>query len=164
MSALRLVSAAARRAPSTFALSKRGYAEVADKIKLSLVLPHQSIYTSTEVVQVNLSAASGDMGILANHVASVEALKAGVLEVIESGNISKKWFVSGGFATVHPNNKLTINAVAAAPLEDFSADAVRTNLAEALKVAAGNGSEEDKLEARIEADVYESLQYALGSK
>lgn len=28
--------------------------------------------------------------------------------------------VSGGFATVHPNNKLTINVVEAAPLEDFS--------------------------------------------
>jgi len=28
--------------------------------------------------------------------------------------------VSGGFATVHPNNKLTINAIEAAPLEDFS--------------------------------------------
>ena len=30
--------------------------------------------------------------------------------------------VSGGFATVHPNNKLTINAVEAAPLEAFSAE------------------------------------------
>lgn len=30
--------------------------------------------------------------------------------------------VSGGFATVHPNNKLTINAVEAAPLEDFSSE------------------------------------------
>ena len=28
--------------------------------------------------------------------------------------------VSGGFATDHPNNKLTINAVEAAPLADFS--------------------------------------------
>ena len=28
--------------------------------------------------------------------------------------------VSGGFATVHPDNKLTINAVEAAPLEEFS--------------------------------------------
>lgn len=28
--------------------------------------------------------------------------------------------VSGGFATVHPNNTLTINVVEAAPLEDFS--------------------------------------------
>jgi F0F1-type ATP synthase epsilon subunit len=30
--------------------------------------------------------------------------------------------VSGGFATVHPNNMLTINAVEAAPIEDFSAE------------------------------------------
>jgi len=28
--------------------------------------------------------------------------------------------VSGGIATVHPNNKLTINAVEGASLEDFS--------------------------------------------
>jgi F-type H+-transporting ATPase subunit delta len=41
MSALRLVSSVARRAPSSFVLGRRGYAEAADKIKLSLVLPHQ---------------------------------------------------------------------------------------------------------------------------
>lgn len=50
------------------------------------------------------------------------------------------------------------------PYAYFTTQAVRTNLQEALRVAAGNGTEEDKLEARIEADVYESLQYALGSK
>ena len=30
--------------------------------------------------------------------------------------------VSGGFATVHPNNKLTVNVVEAAPLDAFSAE------------------------------------------
>ncbi|KAI9067412.1 epsilon subunit of F1F0-ATP synthase N-terminal domain-containing protein [Trametes sanguinea] len=161
MSALRLVTAAARRAPRNFALGRRGYAEAADKINLSLVLPHQAIFTSADVVQVNLAAATGDMGILANHAPTIEPLRPGVVEVIEAGNQSKKWFVSGGFATVHPNNKLTINAVEAAPLEAFSAEAVRANLQEALRVAAGNGPEEDKVEARIEADVYEALQHAL---
>jgi F-type H+-transporting ATPase subunit delta len=92
--------------------------------------------------------------------------------------------VSGGFATVHPNNKLTVNAVEGAPLEDFSAEvicclflylrnlpdinrlvqAIRANLAEAQKVAAGSGSEEDKIEARIEMEVYEALQHAVVSK
>ena len=92
-------------------------------------------------MQVNLSAATGDMGILANHVPSIEPLRPGLVEVVESAGSSKKWFgemhssflyllslllsgrdflVSGGFATVHPNNKLTINAIEAAPLEDFS--------------------------------------------
>ncbi|KAH7916570.1 F1 complex, delta/epsilon subunit of ATPase [Hygrophoropsis aurantiaca] len=168
MSALRLLSSAARRAPSALAQQRRGYAEAADKINLSFVLPHQALYTSTDVVQVNAPAAAGDMGILANHVPSIEPLRPGVVEVIESGNASKKWFVSGGFANVHPGNKLTINVIEAAPLDSFSPEAtlqaVRANLQEALKVATGNGSEEDKMEARIEADVYEALQHALGSK
>ncbi|KAG5641807.1 hypothetical protein DXG03_004174 [Asterophora parasitica] len=161
MSSLRLISSAARRV-SSFSLQRRGYAEVNDKLKLSLVLPHQSIFTSTDVVQVNIAAEGGDMGILANHVPSIEALRPGVLEVIETAGGSKKWFTSSGFATVHPNNSLTINVVEAAPLESFSAEAIRTNLQEALKVASGSGSEADKVEARIEADVYESLQHALG--
>jgi F-type H+-transporting ATPase subunit delta len=41
---------------------------------------------------VNVAAATGDMGILANHVPSIEALRPGMIEVIESGNASKKWF------------------------------------------------------------------------
>jgi F-type H+-transporting ATPase subunit delta len=41
MSALRLVSSVARRAPRSSVLGRRGYAEVTDKIKLSLVLPHE---------------------------------------------------------------------------------------------------------------------------
>jgi F-type H+-transporting ATPase subunit delta len=52
----------------------------------------QAIFTSKDVVQVNLAAATGDMGILANHVPSIEALRPGLIEVIESGNTSKKWF------------------------------------------------------------------------
>jgi hypothetical protein len=42
MSALRMLSTVARRAPvATAALGRRGYAEAADKIALSLTLPHQ---------------------------------------------------------------------------------------------------------------------------
>ncbi|KIY44397.1 epsilon subunit of F1F0-ATP synthase N-terminal domain-containing protein [Fistulina hepatica ATCC 64428] len=159
MSSFRLLRAV-QRIPSVVTMARRGYAEPSDKIKLSLVLPHETLFSSTDVVQVNIAAATGDMGILANHVPSIEPLRPGVVEVIELTG-PKKWFVSGGFATVHPNNKLTINAVEAAPLEDFSPEATRHNLAEALKVTDGNGSEADKLEARLEADVYEALQYAL---
>ncbi|KAF9013997.1 ATP-synthase delta-subunit [Cyathus striatus] len=159
MFSLRPVSSVARRA-ATFSVQRRGYADVTDKVKLSLVLPHKTIYSSQDVVQVNIPAESGDMGILANHVPSIEALRPGVVEVIESG-ATQKFFVSAGFATVHPNNKLTINAVEGAPLEDFSLEAVRANLQEVTKVASSAASEADKVEARIEADVYEALQYAL---
>jgi len=66
--------------------------------------------------------------------------------------------VSGGFATVQPGNLLSINAVEAYALEDFSPEAVRAGLADAQKVASGGGSEEEVAEARIEVEVYEALQ------
>jgi len=109
MSALRFLSITARRVPP-FSVTRRGYAEVSDKLKLSMVLPHQvrcplkylhvitgsmfapqAIYTSTDVIQVNISGEAGDLGILANHVPSIEALRPGVVEVIEAAG-SKKWF------------------------------------------------------------------------
>jgi F-type H+-transporting ATPase subunit delta len=65
--------------------------------------------------------------------------------------------VSGGFATVQPGNLLSINAVEAFSLEDFSAEAIRSNFAEAQKVASGSGSEEEVAEAKIELEVYEAL-------
>ncbi|KAF8608695.1 epsilon subunit of F1F0-ATP synthase N-terminal domain-containing protein [Ceratobasidium sp. AG-I] len=160
-SSLRAASARSVARQTAF-IQRRGYADATnDTLKLSLVLPHQSIFTSANVVQVNIAAESGDMGILAHHVPTVEALRPGVVEVIETGSGSKKWFVSSGFATVHPNNSLTINAIEGAPLEDISAEAVRANLAEALRVVGGSASEAEKAEARIEADVYEAIQQAL---
>jgi F0F1-type ATP synthase epsilon subunit len=61
--------------------------------------------------------------------------------------------VSGGFAVVQPKSALSINAVEGYPLEDFSAEAVRAQIAEAQKVVNGGGSEQDIAEAKIELEV-----------
>lgn len=61
--------------------------------------------------------------------------------------------VSGGFAVVQPNSALSINAIEAYPLEDFSAESVRAQISEAQKVASGSGSEQDIAEAKIELEV-----------
>ncbi|KAF2021677.1 epsilon subunit of F1F0-ATP synthase N-terminal domain-containing protein [Aaosphaeria arxii CBS 175.79] len=164
MSSLRIARAALRVRPTTALrpIQRRGYADVAsDNIKLSLTLPHQAIYKSQDVVQVNLAAETGDMGVLANHVPSIEQLKPGLIEIIEESGGSKQFFLSGGFAVVQPNSHLSINAVEGFPLEDFSADAVRNQIAEAQKIASGNGSEQDVAEAKIELEVLETLQAAL---
>ncbi|KAK2798061.1 hypothetical protein FQN50_008973 [Emmonsiellopsis sp. PD_5] len=164
MSSLRFTRAALRARPAAFRvpLQRRGYADaVADKIKLSLVLPHQSIYKSTDVVQVNIPAESGVMGVLANHVPSIEQLKPGLVEIIEESGGTKQFFLSGGFAIVQPDSQLSINAVEGFPLEEFSAEAVKSQIAEAQKIASGTGSEQDIAEAKIELEVLESLQAAL---
>ncbi|KAL4884318.1 ATP synthase [Aspergillus karnatakaensis] len=161
MSSLRFARAALRARPAAFRvpLQRRGYADaVPDKIKLSLVLPHQTIFRSTGVVQVNIPAESGEMGVLANHVPSIEQLKPGLVEIVEEGGANKKFFLSGGFAVVQPDSQLSINAVEGYPLEDFSAENVRSQIAEAQKIASGNGSEQDIAEAKIELEVLETLQ------
>jgi F-type H+-transporting ATPase subunit delta len=47
------------------------------------------------------------------------------------------------------------------PLDAFSPEAIRSHLAEAQRVASGNGTEEEKAEAAIEVQVYEALQAAI---
>ncbi|KAI1167923.1 ATP synthase delta chain [Nemania serpens] len=168
MNALRVARAALRARPAAMRvpvqrLQRRSYADAAtDKARILRLLKYlQSIYTSQGVVQVNLPAESGEMGVLANHVPSIEQLKPGLVEVVEENGSSKQFFLSGGFATVQPNSVLSINAVEGYPLEDFSAEAVRSQIAEAQKVANGSGSEQDIAEAKIELEVLESLQAVL---
>ncbi|RMY90730.1 hypothetical protein D0862_09889 [Hortaea werneckii] len=110
---------------------------------------------------LNIPAESGEMGVLASHVPSIEQLKPGLVEIIEEAGGSKQFFLSGGFATVQPDSQLSINAVEGFPLEDFSAEAVRNQIQEAQKVAGGSGSEQDIAEAKIELEVLESLQASL---
>lgn len=112
------------------------------------------------------------MGVLANHVPSIEQLKPGLVEVIEESGGSKQFFrklqarreqvpslcvpclVSGGFAIVQPNSELSINAVEGFPLEDFSVESVRSQISEAQKIVGGSGSEQDIAEAKIELEVF----------
>lgn len=111
-------------------------------------------------------------------------------------NIYFLFAVSGGFAVVQPDSQLSINAVEAYPLEDFSAEvrrntshfpkkklncghahttsagktdqnrwakfqAVKAQIAEAQKVAAGGGgSEQDIAEAKIELEVWKINGYS----
>lgn len=43
-------------------------------------------------MQVNIPAESGEMGVLANHVPSIEQLKPGLIEVIEESGSTKQFF------------------------------------------------------------------------
>jgi F-type H+-transporting ATPase subunit delta len=117
MAALRLLASSVRAARATPALSTRAYATaVSEKLKLSLVVPHQVssqnsepfftamlignlssnnfqvLVAGKEVAQVNIPAATGDMGILSKHEPVIEELRPGVVEVKMLDGESKKWF------------------------------------------------------------------------
>ncbi|KAJ1966659.1 delta subunit of the central stalk of mitochondrial F1F0 ATP synthase, atp16 [Dimargaris xerosporica] len=95
------------------------------KLTFSLALPHEVLVKNETVQQVNLSGSSGDMGVLADHVPTIEQLKPGVIEVIMTNNETKKWFLSGGFAIVNPDSSLNVNAVEAFTLDEISPEVSR---------------------------------------
>lgn len=147
-------------ARSAVTVTKRTYAEATgDFLKLQFALPHETLFAGSKVTQVNLPAQSGQIGVLANHVPTVEQLAPGVVEVFEQGS-SKKYFVSGGFATVQPDSTLSITSVEAFPLEKFSQENVRSLLAEANKNTSST-DEKVAAEAAIQVEVLEALQAAL---
>ncbi|KAL1921876.1 uncharacterized protein VTP21DRAFT_10518 [Calcarisporiella thermophila] len=159
---LKTARAAATLRPAQYARRYATEAPASGKLRLNFVLPHETIFKNTEVQQVNIAATTGDMGVLANHVPSIEQLAPGVVEVIE--NIqggSKKYFVSGGFAVINPDSTLNINAVEAFSLEDFSLEAVKSNLSEAQRLASAATTEEERAAAKVEVEVFEALQAAL---
>lgn len=141
-------------------VARRTYASEAtasDALKLSLALPHQTLYADSEVQQVNVPSINGDLGILANHIPIVEQLRPGLLEVITKGGETEQYFVSGGLATVQPGNKLTISAIEAFKPDQFDAQAVKNLIADAQKRAASS-DEVVVAEANIELEVLEALQ------
>lgn len=136
----------------------RGYAEAAapaDKVVLSFALPRAALYNAEPVTQVNLPTTAGIIGVLANHVPTVEELVPGVVEVFE-GSEAKRFFVAGGFASVSEGSQLSVNAVDAYPVEDFSATEVKQLLADAQKNAA-SGDEGVAQQAKVEVEVLEAL-------
>lgn len=72
--------------------------------------------------------------------------------------------MSGGFAIVQPDSQLSINAVEGYPIESFSAEAIRSQISEAQKIAGGSGSEQDIAEAKIELEVSIELSLQFCSK
>ncbi|CAX40548.1 ATP synthase delta chain, mitochondrial precursor, putative [Candida dubliniensis CD36] len=129
-----------------------------DALKLSLALPHQTLYNDSEVQQVNLPSVNGDLGILANHIPIVEQLRPGLLEIISKNGDSDQYFVSGGIAMVQPGNKLTISAIEAFKTDQIDISAVKNLIADAQK-RAESSDEKVAAEANIELEVLEALQH-----
>jgi len=65
--------------------------------------------------------------------------------------------VSGGFAVVNPDSSLNINAVEAVPVDQLDVEAARRALADAQKRVERATSDQDKIAAEIEVEVYSAV-------
>lgn len=128
-------------------------------LKLFFAAPNSAPYVDKIVKQVNLPGASGDMGILADHVPVMEQLKPGVVEVVEEQN-STKFFIPGGFAFMHPNSKLNVVASEAYPLADFDIANTEKHLNEARKMSESSDMD-TATTGKVQVEVLEALANVL---
>ena len=100
-----------------------------DKVELELVSP-EKLLLSREVDMVVIPGAEGDMGVLPQHSPAITTLRPGTIVIYESGAMTDRIFIAGGFAEVS-DNRCTVLAEEAMPVEDID----KASAEQALTVA-----------------------------
>lgn len=134
-----------------------------ETLTLNFFVPSQSILSGQEVSCVTVPGTEGVFGILPSHVPTVSQLQAGTVVIEQPGSEPTKYFISGGFAFVHPNSVADIAAVEAVRVEDLDADKVKEGLAKYEAEMSSATTEEAKAEAQIGFEVHTAMNQALSS-
>ena len=120
-------------------------------LQLELVSPAK-LLLSRAVEMATIPAAEGEMGVLPGHSPMIVALRGGVIAVTESGQVTDRLFVAGGFAEITPD-RVTILADEATPVAQLSKAEAERRIAEAeaaLPALAGEpGDKVDLAMARV---------------
>lgn len=154
--------------PSDFvhkAEAKEATGAIPAKLQFNFFVPHETISKAQEVDLVLIPAVTGDFGAMPGHVPTVAQMRPGVVTVHkELDKDVKKYFVSGGFAFIHPDSSADICAVEAVDLGELDADAVRAGLADyTAKLAAATGKDDyEAAAAQVGVEVYSAMNSALG--
>lgn len=149
--------------PSMFLTSQStGESQVqGDLFPVNFYTPHGVLADNVKKDGVVLPGVDGVFGVKASHVPTIAQLKPGMVE-LHSGADVEKWFISGGFAFVHPNGVADICVLEAAPLDQIDGPAVKAALSAAQ--SASGGDDYDAAVQRTTVELYAALDSAVDSK
>lgn len=103
----------------------------------------------------------GVFGVKANHVPVISQLRPGLVELHSAGEV-EKFFISGGWAFVHPNGVTDIQALEAVTLDQVDGPAVKSALAAAQ--GAQGADDFDAAVNRAAVELYSALDAAMDQK
>jgi len=99
------------------------------KLKLEIYTP-DGIILKEEVTQVNIPASQGEIGVLANHMNYISAIKPGFLKVFYNDKSSKEFIVSDGTVEVF-NNSCSILTEEALEVNAIDKDIIKKRISHA---------------------------------
>lgn len=98
-------------------------------VQLEIVSPTRLVL-AREVDMVVMPGYEGDLAAMENHAPMIVLLRGGTISLHESGSVTDRFFVGGGFAEITAE-RCTILADDAIPVAELSADVARTRLQDA---------------------------------
>ncbi len=118
-------------------------AEIADSktIEFELVSPER-LLKSEPVEMVVFPGTEGDVGVLPGHSLLIAAVRPGVIDIHEGGQVRESIFVAGGFAEVSPE-RCTVLAEEAVPVADIDRAEAEKRLEDAKQALTEAGEAED---------------------
>lgn len=115
--------------------------EVSNTIDFELVSP-EKLLMSEPVEMVVVPGTEGDVGVLPGHSLLIAAVRPGVIDIHEGGQVRESIFVAGGFAEVSPE-RCTVLAEEAVPVADIDRAEAEKRLEDAKQALAEAGEAED---------------------
>ena len=125
-----------------------------DKVEFELVSPEKLLLTRA-VDMVVVPGAEGDMGVLPRHSPTITTVRPGTIVVYEGGAVSDRIFIAGGFAEVS-DNRCTVLAEEAMPIEDIDKAAAQQSLANAQEDISSADSDAARKSAETAVAVAEA--------
>ncbi len=96
---------------------------------LEIISP-EKLLLSRDVDMVVIPGTEGDIGVLPGHAKLITSLRGGLVDIYEKGQISGRYFVTGGFAEV-TESRVAVLADAIIPQDELNADVAKAAVAEA---------------------------------
>lgn len=131
---------------------------MADQVQFELVAP-ESLLVSDAFDMIVVPGAEGDFGVLPRHAPMISTVRTGVISIYENNAVSKRVFVSGGFAEVTPE-RCTVLADEAVLLDDADWSAIEDRV-RAAEEAVNDAKEGDRAAAEAELKIARALLAAV---
>ena len=110
-------------------------------IEFELVSP-EKLLKSEPVEMVVIPGTEGDVGVLPGHSLLIAAVRPGVIDIHEGGQVRESIFVAGGFAEVSPE-RCTVLAEEAVPVAEIDRAEAEKRLEDAKQALTKTGEVED---------------------
>jgi F-type H+-transporting ATPase subunit epsilon len=134
---------------------------VAETFHFELVSPERQL-VAADLAEAIIPGQEGDLAALPNHALLIAQLRPGILTTRDPSGMEKQFFLRGGFADVGPGETVVI-AEYAIPLEDFSADMLTDEIAQAQQAFDEAHDDASRLAAQDRLERLQSLAPRLAS-